>query len=578
MLPAFIVSPATLFNKKSSLTVATLSPVRPVMPPHPVLADPTTNQGRRFTLDQRRQNGLVGLVHPAPPRTLAQEVTRLLNALRSLPTPLTRYEFLMRVLNDDEQLFFAAAQANLPKILPMIYTPAVGEACVNYSDLHIPFRGLWIGIDQKGRIDDVLSNWPTENVDVVVVSDCQRILGLGDLGANGMGIPVGKLLLYSACGGINPKKCLPVVLDVGCNTMSIRDNDNYIGLQTDRITGPAYDAFIEEFIQAIRTRYGNTCLIQFEDFSGTNALRLLDKYRDTVCCFNDDIQGTAAVGLAGILSALRIPGVKQKLADHKFLFLGAGSAGIGIARLIVLALIRVGIPEEEARKQCYFIDSKGLIYDGRARVSQVKAQFSHQISDDIRNVADAGLHQLVKAIKPTALIGVSTIHGAFTEQVITEMANLNDRPLIFALSNPTSKAECTAQEAYQHSDGRAIFASGSPFSPVKMEEGNMLVPGQGNNAYVFPGLGLGIILAGARHVPESMILAAADAVSHLVDEEQLSVSCVYPELDSLLDISAHIALAVCREAKQLGLNEKDVDGLTVDKIRTMMYEPGRALL
>nr|AIT70105.1 malic enzyme [Grateloupia catenata] len=546
--------------------------------PHPVLANPAQNRGRRFSYAEREQNNLVGLVHPAPPRTLHQEVSRLLHALRSLPTALARYQFLMRVLEDDQSLFFAAAQANLPKILPIIYTPTVGDACLSYSDLPIPLRGLWIDSQQRGRIDAVLRNWPKRDIDVVVVSDCERILGLGDLGANGMGIPVGKLLLYSACGGINPDRCLPVVLDVGCNNPSIRNNEHYIGLPQDRLTGQAYDDFIQEFMDAIVERYGNTCLIQFEDFGNGNALRLLEQYRDRNCCFNDDVQGTAAVGLAGILSALRIEGVPSALSEHKFLFLGAGSAGIGIARLIVLALMREGMSEDDANKKCFFVDSRGLVYQGRERVTPAKATFAHEIGDDVKAVAGEGLEAIVKALRPTALIGVSTIPGSFTEGVIKEMGEINERPLIFALSNPTSKAECTAEAAYKHTDGRAIFASGSPFAPVKLDERRTLVPGQGNNSYIFPGLGLGIVTAGARHVPESMLLAASDSLSKLVDKEQLAVSCVYPDLNSLMDISAHIAMAVCKEAKRLGLNEKNVDDITVEKIRSQMFEPGRGLM
>nr|AIT70102.1 malic enzyme [Eucheuma denticulatum] len=539
-----------------------------------LIRDPALNRGRRFTPEQRKADALVGLVPSGRPRSLREEVTRLLTKLKPLPT-LIRYEMLMAVLDRDEQLFFATAQANLPKVLPMIYTPAVGDACVNYSDLEIPMRGLWIGFDRKGSVRNVLDNW-VGDVEVIVVSDCERILGLGDLGAQGMGIPVGKLLLYSACGGIHPNKCLPVVLDVGCDRDDIRTAENYIGLDQKRVRGPEYDAFVDEFINAVVDKYGKTCLIQFEDFGTRNALPLLEKYRNRVCCFNDDIQGTASVGLAGVLSALRIDGVPSTLKEHTFLFLGAGSAGLGIAMLIVLALVREGVPEEEARRQCWFIDSKGLIYDGRASVTDAKRPFAHKVEEPVKEVADKGLLEVIKALNPTALIGVSTIKGSFSEDVIREMGARNKRPLIFALSNPTSKAECTAEEAYTYTEGRAIYASGSPFAPVSLpgREGN-LVPGQGNNSYIFPGLGFGVTISGARHVPESMLLVAADTLSKLVDDEQLAVSCVYPDLNSLMDVSAHIAYAVCQEAKAEGLNEKPVDHLDFKTIRHMMYEPGR---
>lgn len=566
----------TLAPRRTSTTEPATTKAPPATMPHPILNDPSRNVGRRFSPTVRQAQNLVGLVHTAPPKPLLHEIQRLLAALRDL-TPLAKYQFLMRVLHDDEQLFFAATQANLPAVLPMIYTPTVGDACLRYSDLHIPMRGMWLGFDQRGRLDQVLANWQKE-VDVIVVSDCERILGLGDLGANGMGIPVGKLLLYSACGGIDPARCLPVVLDAGCDNDAMRGNDNYIGLNMPRVRGPEYDDFVQEFMDAAVKRFGKTALIQFEDFGNGNALRLLDRYRESYCCFNDDIQGTAAVGLAGLLSAVRIKGVKSRLAEHKFLFLGAGSAGIGIARLIVLALVREGVSEEDARKQCFFVDSKGLVYDGRAEfVSDAKAQFAHEVDEDVKKVAKDGLEALVEAIRPTALIGVSTIRGAFSEDVIKKMAEINEKPIIFALSNPTSKAECTAEQAYTLSEGRAVFASGSPFKPVKYE-GRTYVPGQGNNSYIFPGLGLGIILSGARHVPESMLLTAADVVAKLVDEEQLESGCVYPDLNSLMDISAHIAVSVCEEAKRLGLNSKNVDGLGFAKVRGTMYEPGRGLI
>ncbi|PXF48940.1 NADP-dependent malic enzyme [Gracilariopsis chorda] len=542
---------------------------------HPVLSSARTNRSRRFTLEEREENCLVGLVHPAGPRSLQHEIHRVLQALSNLPNSLSRYQFLMHVLASDEQLFFAAVQTNVRRLLPMIYTPTVGEACQRYSDLHIPLRGLWIGIDQRGRVDQVLSNWPEHSVKAIVVSDCERILGLGDLGANGMGIPVGKLLLYTACGGINPENCLPVVLDVGCNNQSIRDNDNYIGLDQDRVTGAEYDDFVEEFMNAAVERFGKSCLIQFEDFGNANALRLLDKYRNRVCSFNDDIQGTAAVGLAGILSALRVEDVYPTLGEHKFLFLGAGSAGIGIARLIVLALKREGMPEEEAKKKCWFVDSRGLVYEGRANVSSAKRDFAHKVNDDVAQVGNGGLLQLVKVLKPTALIGVSTIAGSFTEEVIREMAHTNKKPIVFALSNPTSKAECTAEDAYKYSDGRAIYASGSPFAPVKLQDGRTMIPGQGNNAYIFPGIGLGVLLSQTISIPDSMLLAAADTLSTLVDAEQLDAGCMYPDLSSLLDISAAIAKAVCDEAVQLGLNQADVSKMDLGKIRQGMYEPGR---
>lgn len=573
--PTITITPTCVAVSPSTHTTTDTDTDTDTMTPHPVLSNPTLNRGRRFSLADRAELGLEGFVPSAPPRTLAQEVDRLLAKLSSLPTPLSRYEYLLRLANSDEQLFFAAAQANFAHVLPLIYTPTVGEACLNFPTLDIPPRGLWLSQSHSGRIAEILRTW-THPVDVIVVSDCQRILGLGDLGANGMPIPVGKLLLYTACGGVNPTRTLPVVLDVGCNVPEVRDAPHYIGMPTPRLTGEAYDALVDEFITAVRSVFGQSCLVQFEDFGNSNALRLLRKYRDTVCCFNDDIQGTAAVGLAGVLAALRLPGVPSNLSDHRFLFLGAGSAGLGIAELIVLALVRSGLSETEARRRCWFVDSKGLVYNGRDSVSADKATFAHDASQDAIGAASRGLTGLVDVLQPTALIGVSTQAGAFSQDVIERMAKLNDRPLIFALSNPTSRSECTAEQAYSFSEGRAVFASGSPFAPVKLAGTEQtLVPGQGNNSYVFPGLGLGVIVSGARVVPDSMLLAAADRLADMVDEKQLSVGCVYPDLSQLMDISANIAQAVCKEAVHLGVNGNDVADITIEEIREQMYEPGR---
>lgn len=543
---------------------------------HPVLSDPRRNLGRRFSFSERDSLKLHGIVHPAPPRSLHQEVSLTLSRVLALPTPLLRYERLMRLLGEDEQLFFATTQSHLSVITPMVYTPTVADACVHFPKLDIPLRGLWLSYPLHGSLSTILKN-ATEGstITAVVVSDCQRILGLGDLGANGMPIPVGKLLLYSACGGVDPAQCLPVCLDVGCDVSRVRDSEDYVGIPSPRISGLEYDAFVHEFITAVQEQFGRSCLIQFEDFGNANASRLLEKYRNEACCFNDDIQGTAAVGLAGILAALRIPDVPSDLSQHRFLFLGAGSAGIGIAKLIILALLRAGLSESEARRKCWFVDSKGLVFAGRGNVSKEKENFAHEISLSTSEKSVKNLSDLVELIKPTALIGVSTIHGAFTKKVIESMSSINKRPLIFALSNPTSQSECTAEEAYRYSNGQAIFASGSPFAPVQLADKKSMISGQGNNCFIFPGMGLGAILGKVRVIEDSMFLAAAEKLSSLVDDEQLAVGCVYPDIDSLMDISANIAHSVCQVAVRLGLNGADVATLTVDKIRALMYEPGR---
>lgn len=537
---------------------------------------------RRTTFAQRDSHNLHGRVPSGPPLTLLQDVKRTLESLKNVPgtgkeRELVRYEALMWVLNSDEELFFATAQHDLRTILPMIYTPAVGTACLNYSRLSIPSRGLWLGIDRAGSLESILASYKSEypDVQVICVTDGERILGLGDLSANGHGIPVGKLLLYSACGGISPSGCLPITLDFGCDTDSIRNDDYYIGLRQNRVRGDEYDAFIDEFMNAARNTFGKNCLIQFEDFANRNALRLLNKYKDEYCTFNDDIQGTAAVGLAGMLSALRMEGVPSNLNEHTFLFYGAGSAGIGIANLIVQELVRQGEDEMDSRKRCYFMDSKGLIYKGRDNLTEEKKTFAHEVNDEVIAAAKNGIAGLVRLLKPTGLIGVSTIYNAFDTEVLEAMAALQKRPLIFALSNPTSKAECTAEAAYKATNGDAVFASGSPFDPVTIGE-RTLVPGQGNNAYVFPGLGLGIVACKARHVTDKMILAASRRLAELVKDEHLAVSCVYPPLEELLDISSEIARAVAVQAVEDDVAHAN-DLPTLQKIKELMYAPVRAL-
>lgn len=489
----------------------------------------------------------------------------------------------MRLLDEDEQLFFSTVQEHLALVMPIIYTPVVGSACINFPKLDIPLRGIWLSLPLAGNLLDILRNATRSSnrpeIEVIVVSDCQRILGLGDLGANGMPIPVGKLLLYSACGGVSPSTCLPVVLDVGCDVDSVREDPDYVGISSKRPPREIYDSFVDEFISAALQLFGRSVLIQFEDFGNANANRLLQKYRNSVCCFNDDIQGTAAVAVAGILGALRVPGVEPELKHHRILFVGAGSAGIGIADLMVMALERFHMSQADARRHCWFVDSKGLITKTRTKLSEAKQKYAHDLPDDVvfDNDSDqVDLLQIVSALRPTALVGVSTIPGIFSDAVIQKMAALNERPIIFALSNPTSKSECTAVDAYKHSQGRAVFASGSPFAPVQLSGMRKpLIPGQGNNSFIFPGLGLGLILSKAKVVPDTMLLAAADKLASLVTDDRLDRGSVYPNPCDLLDISAHIAHAVCQHACDLEINTRDVRDLDVESIRKRMYEASK---
>ncbi|HEV2714418.1 MAG TPA: NAD-dependent malic enzyme, partial [Terriglobales bacterium] len=438
-----------------------------------LLHNPTLNKGTAFTDAERDALGLHGLL-PAHTQTPQEQMDRVLANLRRKPTALERYIFLIALLDRNETLFYRTIIDNIEEILPLIYTPTVGEACQEYSHIFRRTRGLFVSAQDRGRVGDVLHNWPERDVRVIVVTDGERILGLGDLGANGMGIPIGKLILYTACAGIHPSQCLPITIDVGTDNTALLADPLYLGLHQRRVCGDEYDSLLDEFISAV-TKIFPQALIQFEDFAHDNAFRLLKEYRGRVCCFNDDIQGTAAVVLAGLFGALRITG--EALTEQRLLFFGAGEAGIGIANLVVAAMVEKGLSETEARKRCWFVDSKGLVVNSRDDLAEYKRPFAqdHEFLSD--RVA------IIETVKPTALIGVTGKAGAFSRPILEAAAKINVRPIIFALSNPTSMAECTAEEAYRWTDGRAVFASGSPFDPVTVG-GKTFAPAQGNNAYV----------------------------------------------------------------------------------------------
>jgi malate dehydrogenase (oxaloacetate-decarboxylating)(NADP+) len=410
---------------------------------------------------------------------------------------------------------------------------------------------------------ELLRNWPYQDIRIIVVTDGERILGLGDLGADGMGIPVGKLALYTACAGIHPSLSLPVTLDVGTENEDLLNDPLYIGLKQRRLRGAAYDDFIEEFIVAVEEVFPRT-LIQFEDFANLNAFRLLEQYRERILTFNDDIQGTAAMTLAGLFSALRITG--GKLGDQRFLFAGAGEAGLGAADLMVAAMVDEGLSVEEARQRCWFADSKGLVVKGRSDLSGRKLRYAHD------HEFIGGLQEVVETLKPAAIIGVSGKLELFARPVLEAMARVNERPIVFSLSNPTSRSECTAAEAYTWTGGRAIFASGSPFDPVILD-GKKLAPAQGNNVYIFPGLGLGAIACGARHVPEEMFFVAAKALASEVSAGDLEQGSVYPPLARIREVSATIAAAVVEVAYRRGLATNPKPDDIPAYLKSLMYEP-----
>ena len=526
-----------------------------------LLHDPLLNKGTAFTEEERDALGLRGLL-PAHVHTQEEQMARVLQQLRRMADPLDRFVALNALHDRNEALFFRVICDHVDEMQPLIYTPTVGLACQRFGQIFQRPRGLFITANDRGRVATVLQNWPRK-AGIIVMTDGERVLGLGDQGAQGMGIPVGKLSLYTACAGIHPSLCLPIAIDVGTNNELLLADPFYIGLRQRRITGAAYDELVEELILAAQEAYPGV-LIQFEDFANHNAFRLLAKYRDRICVFNDDIQGTAAVALAGLLSALRVSG--GKLVEQKLLFLGAGEAATGIADLAVAAITAEGLAPVAARERCWLVDSRGLVVRGRDDLAAHKRPYAH----DHAPVGD--FLSAVKALKPTAIIGVAAVGGTFTREVLGEMARNNPRPVVFALSNPTSKAECTAEQAYQWTGGRVLFASGSPFDPVKVD-GRTFVPRQGNNSYVFPGVGLGVIASRARRVTNDMFMAAARTLAGLVDESDLAQGSLYPALSRIREVSAAIAAAVADSAYASGvaghLRPADVQA----GVRSQMYDP-----
>ena len=528
---------------------------------HELLQDPRLNKGTGFTPEERDQLGLRGLV---PPRftTQAEQQARVLENFRKKTAAIEKYIYLISLQDRNEHLFYRVVMDHVEEMMPIIYTPTVGEACTSFSHIFRRPRGLYVTAEDKGRIRDVLRNWPGRDVAMIVVTDGERILGLGDLGANGMGIPIGKLSLYTACAGVDPSRCLPITLDVGTNRDELLADPLYLGLPQKRLKGAEYEALVEEFVLAVQEVFPGA-VIQFEDFATENAIHLLARYRDRVCCFNDDIQGTAAVTLAGILSATRITG--QPLTEQVVMFLGAGAAATGIADLIVSALVREGMPEAEARRHCWFVDRGGLVVKGRGDLQDHKLPYAH-------DHAPAGdLLAAVESVKPTAIVGVSATPNTFTEAVVKAMSRHNPRPIIFPLSNPTSKSECTAAEAYGWSEGKAVFASGSPFDQV-MWGGRTFTPGQGNNAYIFPGVGLGVIVSGARRVTDSMFYAAARTLAEGVPEASLNEGLLFPRLRDIRAVSARIATAVAEVAYADGLATVPRPADLPAVVRASMYD------
>jgi malate dehydrogenase (oxaloacetate-decarboxylating)(NADP+) len=532
--------------------------------PHGVrlLRDPHLNKSTAFLEAEREALGLVGLL-PEGIDTEENQLRRIHFQLAQKTTDIERYVFLSSLQDNNENLYYKTLMSDPAHFMPLVYTPTVGEACQKFGHILRRPRGLYLSIKRRGRLKEVLRNWPEKDVRFTVVTDGERILGLGDLGVNGMGIPVGKLALYTACAGVPPQVTLPITLDVGTNNETLLHDPLYLGLRQPRVRGAEYDAFLEEFVTSMQDVFPHCC-IQFEDFANFHAVPLLARYRDRVCCYNDDIQGTAAVAVAGISAALRI--LKNKWMDQRFLFLGAGSAATGIANLISLAMTNDGLSMQEARARCWMVDVNGLVQSNRADLADFQKPFAHPHAP-LKDFLSA-----VESLKPTGIIGVSTVPKLFNQAVIEAMARINPRPIIFPYSNPTSRSECTAEEAYKWSQGRAIFASGSPFPPVNLG-GKTFVPGQGNNVYIFPALGMAIYATQARRVTDEMFLCAAMSVAEQVTQASLDIGLIYPPQSNILNASVHVAEKVANLIFERNLAGAPRPADIGEFIRSRVYRP-----
>ena len=526
------------------------------------LRDRRLNRGTAFSPAERHAFALEGLLPPAV-STLELQIARRHDEIDGLNDDLQKYLVLSDLQARNETLFYALLMSDPAKFMPLVYTPTVGEACQKFGHIFREGRGLYLPISARGRVRELLANWPERDVRFIVVTDGERILGLGDLGVGGMGIPLGKLALYTACAGVPPQYSLPVVLDVGTNNQQLLDDPLYLGLRQQRVRGEEYLAFVDEFVSAVQELFPKCC-IQWEDFANTNAVPILARYKDVICTFNDDIQGTAGVALAGILAALRLSG--QKLTDQRFLFLGAGSAATGIAELISRAMAQEGLDLEIARRRNALYDINGLLVSGRQDLLEFQKPFAHD-GPPIGTFVEA-----VRALRPTGIIGVSTVPKLFNREVIEAMAEINERPIIFPYSNPTSRSECTAEEAYRWSNGRAIFASGSPFPPVEWG-GRRFIPGQGNNVYIFPAMGMAVYATEATRVTEGMFITAARALAEQVTDQNLAAGLIYPPQSEILKTSLHVAARIAEEIFAQGLARVARPANVAELIRARAYQP-----
>lgn len=498
-----------------------------------LLLDNAATKGMAFTEEERMDLNILGLLPPAH-RTQDVQVKAALNFVNNIGDNLTKYIYLRNLKDYNERMFYKTLAENVEALMPIVYTPVVGLACQKFSHTYLRPRGLYVTINDLGRVKKVIANWPHDSVHATVVTDGERILGLGDLGANGIGISIGKLSLYTALAGIPPHTVLPVCLDVGTNNKSLLEDPFYIGLRHERVDGDKYFQLLDEFMEAVVERFGRSCLIQFEDFANSKAFHILEKYRGRYCTFNDDIQGTASVCVSGLMSAARL--ASSHIKDHTFLFFGAGEANLGSATLLVETLIDDGLTKEEAMDKIWMMDADGLVVEGR----DTSNWNGHKKAMIRKGPMMNNFHEILDLVKPTALIGASAATGAFTDAVLKKMTTFAERPIIFALSNPNSKAECTAAQAYEHTRGRCIFASGSPFEPVEFQ-GKTYTTGQGNNAYIFPGIALAVMAAQAPIIPDKTFIVASKALSDQVLDSELEAGLVYPRISRIREVTLHVA-------------------------------------
>jgi malate dehydrogenase (oxaloacetate-decarboxylating) len=547
-------------------------PIETALAGYELINTPLLNKGTAFTADERSMFRLHGLL---PPHigTLDEQVSRRLNVLRAFETDFERYAFLRELQDTNETLFYALLVRNIEEMLPLVYTPTVGEGCQRFSEIWRKPRGVFLSYPNKDRIREILADPRFDKVRVIVVTDGERILGLGDQGAGGMGISIGKLALYSGCAGIHPEQTLPILLDVGTNNQERLDDPLYVGWRHARIGVADYDAFIEEFVAAVIDRWPHV-LLQWEDFAGSNANRLLARYRDRLCTFNDDIQSTAAVAAASLMAAINVTGVP--LTQQRVALLGAGSAGCGIASLLLHAMVEAGAGEQEARRRFFAVDRYGLLVEGMADITAAQAPFVQAREAvagwTVQNPKEIGLLDVATNAKPTVLIGVSGRGGAFTEPVVRAMAKNVDRPIIFPLSNPTSRSEATAEQIVAWTDGRALIGTGSPFAPVEWK-GRTIAINQTNNSYIFPGMGLGILTSGARRVTDAMFMAAAKVVAGLSPTVSDKQGRLLPPVSQMREVARAVAGAVARQAQTDGVAETS-DAAALDRhIDACMWQP-----